>query len=290
MIPEGFEPIYNDQGIAPGLFGKEGDTLIAILPGPPRELRAVFERLKDRISGLSEEVVLFKTLKTFGRKESEIVEVLEPHMDKLRPLGFYPSIYGVDIRLEARGKDRKALEEELNEKAARIKNLLGPDVYGEDDDTLEAVFGRIMRKKRLTVATAESCTGGLVANIITDVSGSSNYMIGSVVAYHNRIKEEVLGVPREILARFGAVSEPTARLMAEGVRKLYEVDLGLSTTGIAGPTGGTPQKPVGLVYMGVSLRGKTKVIKRIFKGNRLEIKRQTALNVIDLARRMLLEL
>jgi len=127
-----------------------------------------------------------------------------------------------------------------------------------------------------------------VGNLITDVPGSSDYYLGGVVAYHNDVKMKLLGVSEATLREFGAVSEPTARQMAEGVRKLIGADVGLSTTGIAGPTGGTPEKPVGLVYMAVAMEGKTRVIKRIFRGNRLEVKKQSAYTVIDLARREIL--
>lgn len=289
LVPLGFEPIENDVGIAPGLWGKYEGTYIAVLPGPPRELKAVFKKLLPKLKRLGSGQILYKVIRTFGLKEIEIAQILDPHLDELMPVGFYPSPFVVELRLEASGEDLKTLQENLEERSGRIKRLLGDNVYGEDEDTLEGVLGSLLREKKLTVATAESCTGGLLASLITDVSGSSDYMIGSVVAYHNRIKEQLLGVPRPVLNQHGAVSEPVAFLMAEGVKKLYQVDVGLSTTGIAGPKGGTPQKPVGLVYMGISMREKTKVIRRIFQGNRFEIKKQAALTVIDTARRMLLE-
>ena len=249
LVPEGFEPIENERGIAPGLWGKQGDTYIAALPGPPREVRAVFEKLLPELKKLGSGRILYKVIKTFGLKEIEVSEILKPYINELMPMGLYPTQSGVEIRIEVSGRDEETLSEILRRKATKIRELLGENVYGEDGDTLEGVFGELLKELGLTVATAESCTGGLVANLITDVSGSSNYMIGSVVAYHNRIKEQLLDVPKPILEKHGAVSEPVARLMADGIRRLFNVDIGLSTTGIAGPTGGTPEKPVGLVYM-----------------------------------------
>ncbi len=288
-IIEGFEPIENDVGLAPGLFGEIESKKIVVLPGPPRELRSVLDKVIDKIAPMPDVITLTRRVKTFGLRETQIYELLEPHRKELEPLGYYPSIYGVEIELRATGKPEEA-KKVLDEKARRIQEILGENVYGFDDEKLEAVLGRLLRERGMTIATAESCTGGLVGNLITDIPGSSDYYLGSVVAYHNDVKEKLLGVPKVILTHFGAVSEPTAVLMAEGVRKLLNADVGISTTGIAGPTGGTPQKPVGLVYMAVALPTGTKAIKKMFSGNRLEIKRQSAYTVIDLARRELLKL
>jgi len=268
-------------------MGEVDGKKILILPGPPRELESVLDKVLDRIAGPVSERSLTRRMKTFGLRETEIYELLNPLRDVLEPLGYYPSIYGVEIEIRASGDPGEA-EDKLHFKEEKIREVLGDNVYGVDGDTLEAVLGRILREKKLTLATAESCTGGLVGNLITDVPGSSDYYLGGVVAYHNDVKMKLLGVSEATLREFGAVSEPTARQMAEGVRKLIGADVGLSTTGIAGPTGGTPEKPVGLVYMGVAMEGKTRVIKRIFRGNRLEVKKQSAYTVIDLARREIL--
>jgi len=287
FVIEGFEVIDNDAGLAPGMMGEVDGKKILILPGPPRELESVLDKVLDRIAGPVSERSLTRRIKTFGLRETEIYELLNPLRDVLEPLGYYPSIYGVEIEIRASGDPGEA-EEELHFKEEKIREVLGDNVYGVDGDTLEAVLGRILREKKLTLATAESCTGGLVGNLITDVPGSSDYYLGGVVAYHNDVKMKLLGVSEATLRKFGAVSELTARQMAEGVRKLIGADVGLSTTGIAGPTGGTPEKPVGLVYMAVAMEGKTRVIKRIFRGNRLEVKKQSAYTVIDLARREIL--
>jgi nicotinamide-nucleotide amidase len=290
FLPEGFTHLENEVGVAPGLYGEIRGKKIFILPGPPRELTSTLNAVYPHLKDISKKKILSIKIRTFGLREAEIAEMLSPYMEELSPIGFYPSLYGVDLRLRGEGESEERIREELERKAKKIEEILGDNVYGRDGDTLESVLGSILRKAKLKLAIAESCTGGLVSDIITNVPGSSEYFIGSIVAYHNDLKINFLGVEPTILKEFGAVSEPTAKRMAEGVRKLYDVDVGLSTTGIAGPTGGTPSKPVGLVYMGVSIGGETRVIKRIFRGNRLEVKRQTAYTVIDLARRVLIEM
>ncbi len=288
LVPEGFGTIKNDIGLAPGYYLKFDGKLVLVLPGPPHELKNVLYNASDLFK--PREKIITKTVKTFGLKESDIAERLKDVMDQLAPLGSYPIVPGmVDLKLVFKGEDEEKLKEELNKKLEILKNRIGDAIYGYDEDTLESVLGRVLRDAHMTVATAESCTGGLVANLITDVPGSSDYFKGGVVSYWNEVKNELLGVSKEILNYFGAVSEPTAVMMAEGVRKLIGTDVGLATTGIAGPTGGTPEKPVGLVYMAVSVRGKITVIKRIFKGDRLFVKKQAAYTVLDLARRKILE-
>jgi len=282
LIPQGARILRNNAGLAPGMIFSAGKTILISLPGPPREVESILPRLEGLFEKYKRGETYLKTVKTFGLRESEIYDTLKDSA-WLKKAGFYPSIYGVDIRVETQKKDK--LEKIIME----IRDKLGDHIYGYDDETLEMAFGKVLKKRKLTVSTAESCSGGLLANLITNVSGSSEYFIGGVIAYHNRIKVDFLGVSQEILRKYGAVSEPTARQMAEGVRRLFDTDLGLSTTGIAGPTGGTPQKPVGLVYMGFSFRGEVHVIKKIFKGNRLEIKKQAAYTIMDFARRYLLQ-
>ncbi len=284
-VPEGFELIKNDYGLAPGYFGKIDGKILMILPGPPHELKNVLENASSKFSVLSSDQIYVKTVKTFGLKESDIVEILKDDIKFLSPIGFYPIVPGmVDLKLTMKGNDIDKLREEMAKKISLLEDKLGDYIYGYDDETLQSVVGKLLRDKGLTIATSESCTGGLVANLITDVPGSSDYFKGGVVSYWNEVKQGVLGVSDIILNHFGAVSEPVAIMMAEGVRNLLKTNVGLSTTGIAGPTGGTPEKPVGLVFMGVSIEGKTTVIRKIFKGDRLMIKKQAALTVLNLVR------
>lgn len=290
-VPKGFDLIKNDFGLAPGYFGKIDGKILLVLPGPPHELRNVLENASEKFANLSSANILIKTVKTFGLKESDIVEILKYDIKFLTPIGFYPIVPGmIDLKLTLKGENVEKLQEEMTKKVEILKEKLGDSIYGYDSDTLQSVVGKILREKGLTIATSESCTGGLVANLITDVPGSSDYFKGGVVSYWNEVKHNILGVSEVILQHLGAVSEPVAVMMAEGVRNLLETDIGLSTTGIAGPTGGTPEKPVGLVFMGVSVQGKTSVIKRIFKGDRLMVKKQAALTVLNLVRLKLKEI
>ncbi len=290
-VPEGFELIKNDFGLAPGYWGNLNGKILFVLPGPPHELRNILENAAEKFANLSPVNILIRTVKTFGLKESDIVEILKDDIKFLTPIGFYPIVPGmVDLKLTLKGENTEKLQDEMAKKIELLKERLGDAIYGYDSDTLQSVIGKMLREKGLTIATSESCTGGLVANLITDVPGSSDYFKGGVVSYWNEVKHDVLGVSEIILHHFGAVSEPVAVMMAEGVRNLLNTDVGLSTTGIAGPTGGTPEKPVGLVYMGVSVRGNTTVIKKIFKGDRLMVKKQAALTVLNLVRLKLKEI
>jgi nicotinamide-nucleotide amidase len=192
----------------------------------------------------------------------------------------------VDIKMTARGSGDTAsqLVQTLEE---IILGKIGEHVYGKDGETLEEVVGRLLFRGKLTLSVAESCTGGLIEHRITDVPGSSEYFFGGIVAYRNDLKEKLLGVPKEILEGYGAVSRETATHMAEGVRRLLRSDIGIGTTGIAGPAGATPSKPVGLVYIGLSASGSTLVEEHIFRGGRAGVKEQSAQASLDMLRRYL---
>lgn len=294
FVPRGFQYFKNEVGIAPAMVGKvrhgDSEKLVVLLPGPPREVEHLLGKMDSVFEPYSDRYCDEFTIKTFGIPEVDITDILKKkdfeHFDSLSIL---PSPYGVQLILKACGRDRDEVDKWLREQSAKISEWLGPKyVYGYNDDTLEKVIGDLLRERGLRIATAESCTGGLVANLITNVPGSSDYFWGSVVAYANSVKMNVLGVPAPLIRHFGAVSAPVALMMAEGVRRELEVDVGISTTGIAGPTGGTPEKPVGTVYMGISIRERSRVILRHFTGDRLSIKLQTAYTLLNELRKMLI--
>ncbi|MCX6166102.1 MAG: nicotinamide-nucleotide amidohydrolase family protein [Ignavibacteriae bacterium] len=182
-------------------------------------------------------------------------------------LAFLPTLYGVRLRIDVKGSNLSDVENKLNEIESSLRNKIGNYIFGVDNDLLESKAGEILLKNKLTLAVAESCTGGLLASKITDISGSSKYFLGSVCSYSNESKINILNVNKETLEKYGAVSEETAMEMAENVRKKFGSDIGLSTTGIAGPTGGTDLKPVGLVWIGYSSENKT-FAKRYLLGNK----------------------
>ncbi len=256
-VPDGFEALPNPKGSAPGLWGQrvaDGRTqIVAVMPGVPHEMKAiahaeVLPRLVERQDG----VVLSRTLLTVGRGESDlsgmIAETAGALPDGLR-LAYLPSLGSVRIRVTARGHDRDAAQASLDVACDAIRETLGTLVFGEGDETLEGVVLELLAEAGRTLATAESCTGGAVAARFTSVPGASRVVLGGVVAYGNAVKRDVLGVAAEAIEADGAVSEAVALQLAAGVRARLGADVGIATTGIAGPTGGTPDKPVGTVWL-----------------------------------------
>lgn len=297
MIPEGARTLYNDWGTAPG-FVLEGDadrraTLIA-LPGPPREMRPMFERwvepyLLERFR--PSDRLLTLTIHTVNLPESDINAHIHDlfNADPAVNVASLAKTGKVDIRLTARcDSDDKALRV-LETFRGRIEERVGPEnVYGVDDDTIESAVGRLLVERQMTIAVAESCTGGMLASRLTGVAGASSYLLEGFVTYSNEAKTARLGVPPELIVRHGAVSAEVARAMAEGVRRAAKTDLGISTTGIAGPTGGTPEKPVGLVYIGLAWDGDAMAVEHRFLGNRDENRIYSTHCALDLVRRHLL--
>lgn len=259
LVPEGFEVLHNPVGTAPGLWRalkmNRSERIVVLLPGVPQELRVLFKqevapRLQQS-AGLR--AIVHRTLHTAGIAESDLQEEVgnvSSFLGNGLRLAYLPGTGGVRLRLSARGKNREALNQRLDAFEAVLQNRIGPHIYGRDGDRLEAVVGHLLEKHSLSIAVAESCTGGRVADQITNVSGSAAYMQGGIVAYSNQAKLDLLSVSPNVLAEHGAVSEIVARQMAIGVRKRLTAHIGISTTGIAGPTGGTPEKPVGTVWIG----------------------------------------
>ncbi|MDH5186544.1 MAG: competence/damage-inducible protein A [candidate division WOR-3 bacterium] len=283
LVPQGAVLLENPVGMAPGLILKNGTKTIILLPGVPIELEKVF------VSGVipflegsySLKPVMTKTIRTTNIAESEIFEKISRYFVRHKgvEVAYLPQHTGVDIRIWT-DKDKKLLAACEKEIVSRLKLY----VYGFNTTNIEEVVGQILRKKKLTIATAESCTAGLVADRITDVPGSSEYFIGGVVAYSNEIKKLVCGVKQETLNKFGAVGKETVLEMAKGIKEHYKTDIGLSISGIAGPSGGTPKKPVGLVYFGIAMKRSANFEERIFSGNRRMIKEKAAMAAIDLLR------
>jgi nicotinamide-nucleotide amidase len=303
LIPQGAKPLANLWGVAPGIFieadtqSEKGSILFFSLPGVPLEMKWMLENevLPILRSKKPDNFTFRKTLRTTGISESALYEriegVLEPKGDV--KVAFLPSYLGVDVRLtvnlmqknEASQMDARPGRAKIEELEQKIREILGTYIYGVDDQTLEEVAGKLLSDKGKTIAVAESCTGGLIGTKLTNVSGSSHYFERGVVTYSNQAKTELLGVPQRILDKYGAVSEQTATLMAEGVRKSAKTDYGLSSTGIAGPTGGTPEKPVGLVYIGFAWENDSIAHKFQFGGDRItnrELATQAALNIVRL--------
>ncbi len=291
-FPEGAVPVPNLGGTAWGYVLEDEGKTVAVLPGVPSEVRRMFPEgvlplLRERLSG-GGKGPLKRTLKLFGISESRIDEVLAgvDFASLGISLGFYPRFPENHLVLTSRNSDRAA-ERNLEEAVERVRRSLGQYIFARDEETLEGVVASLLWERKRTLAVAESCTGGLVADRLTDVPGSSAYFERGLVVYSNASKEEMLHVPAAVLEAHGAVSEETARAMAEGVSALAGTDLGLSTTGIAGPGGGTDLKPVGTVFVAVAGERGTVCRKFRFRWNRRRIKEISAHWALEMLRRYL---
>lgn len=287
-LPTACQPLQNDQGTAPGMWFENEDGVIVSMPGVPYEMKGlmrsqVLPLLKDKFNMPT---ILHRTILTMGMGESWLSERISDWEDELPAeikLAYLPSSGRVRLRLSAFGSDAQMLAAILESEVEKLLKLIPELVYGFDDDTLESVIGKLLIDANCTLSTAESCTGGMIAHKITSVAGSSKYFLGSVVSYANEVKMESLGVPEKSLQQHGAVSEEVVRQMAEGVRKKMKTDYSIATSGIAGPEGGTDEKPVGTVWIAIATPKLTIAKKYLFGHNRqrnIEISANTALNML----------
>lgn len=297
LVPEGAEPLDNPHGTAPGLYLPIGARVIVALPGPPRELTPMWEthvapRLSARAAG---RVMGRRVLKIAGRGESHVDEVAAPVYRQFRdwspPIetSILASPGRVELHLSAQGQDPAAVAAVLDRGVTALVAAIGPPVFSVDGRDLEQVVGEQLAQRRLTIAAAESCTGGLVLGRLTAVPGSSAWVVGGVVAYDNRVKVEQLGVAAQVLRDHGAVSEPVALGMAEGVRTRLGADVGVGVTGIAGPSGGTDAKPVGTVVIAVAGPGAATHVRTLrLPGDRAMVRQLSVQSALDLVRRVIM--
>jgi nicotinamide-nucleotide amidase len=293
LLPVGARLLQNPVGIAPGFTLIDDERFIAVLPGVPSEMRAMFlhgglrQALVDHAGGRT--AYRRKVLHTAGLTESKVNELLQDIMKQKRPsVGLSATDTGVEVRILARETSRQRAGALLDRTESEIRKRLGDAVYGVDGQELEAVVGALLVQRRLTLSVAESCTGGLIGARITNIAGSSDYFERGVVVYSNRSKTDVLGVPADLIERHGAVSREVASAMAKGIRERAGTGLGLSVTGIAGPGGGTAEKPVGLVYIGLASADKVKVSEHRFLGTRNQVRQRSAQTALDMVRRYLI--
>lgn len=288
MVPSSARIIPNPVGTAPGIIlEKEGKTTI-LLPGVPREMeRMVQEGVVPYLRGRKEETESIKSrvLKVVGMGESQVEKtILDLLNQQSNPtIALLAKKGEIHIRITAKFEGEKFLEEQIREVEEKIRNRLKDYIYGVDDETLEGTVASLLRKKELTISVAESCTGGLLSHRLTNVPGSSNYYQAGIISYSNQAKSELLGVSPLLIEEKGAVSSEVAIKMARGARKVGNTDLGVGISGIAGPTGATPEKPVGLVYIAISTRERDICERFIFSGEREDIKfraSQAALNLL----------
>ena len=293
MLPEGARKLDNRHGSAPGIFIGDARGWVVMLPGVPREMRGMTEDallplLREKGCGGSD-CITSLTLRTTGVAESLLQDQLSFIMPALSAasLAYLPGVDGVDLRLTVTGKTARDGGDLLRGLAATIRSVIGDSVYGENDEDLASVLLERCRQRRRSIAVAESCTGGLLGARLTAIPGSSDVFLGGVIAYSNAVKTRDLGVTEDLLQRHGAVSGEVVRQMAVGARERFGADIGLAITGVAGPGGGTVEKPVGLVWLCVATADRVEPRKLHSWGDRQEIRYRAAQGVMDLARRML---
>ncbi len=257
LFPKGTELIPNPLGTAMGALVEWGETLFATLPGVPSEMKRMFEEtIEPLLRRRSDGSIVSKTLHFAGLGESALAEKVQDFLDATDPTVAPLASQGkVRLRITTRAATEEEAQQKISPVEEEILARLGDFYFGEDDETLEGAVARLLKERGATLALAESCTGGLLAKRLTDLPGSSAFFKEGLVTYSNESKERWLGVPGELILEHGAVSEPVARAMAEGARRIAGADYGLSVTGIAGPDGGTQEKPVGLVFVGLSASG-----------------------------------
>ena len=289
-LPEGCVPFQNDWGTAPGCGFEADGVRIVMLPGPPSECGPMFrERAVPYLRDWTDGAIVSRSLRIFGMGESAVEAQLRDQMNAMRnpTLAPYAKEGEVELRLTAKaGSEAEALALMAPAEEA-LRKRFGDLVYGVDVPSLEYVCLELLKEKGLTVSVAESCTGGLLAQRFTDLPGSSAAFKGGVVSYWSQVKHDVLGVPNDLLFQYGAVSEPVARAMAEGVRTLTGADLALAVTGVAGPDSDDRGNPVGLVYVAVAGQGETFVRVVHAAGSRQRIRTVSASHALDLLRRRL---
>ena len=283
-IIEGSKEIENDNGTAPGILLEKDNKIFILLPGPPNELKPMFEnKVKNYLKDKTGKVILERTVKLSGIGESYVETQLKDMIEKTSNpvIATYAKTGEVHIKLTSSGKTKEDAKRVMKPYLEKVILRFSKYVYGFDDDTLNMKVVEYLKKKKMKVAFCESCTGGYISKTITDVPGASEVFDCGMVTYSDEIKTRFAGVSNIALKNHGAVSEEVAAQMAKGIRTLSGADFGISVTGIAGPDGGTEEKPVGLVYMGISTKNTTITKKLNFRGNREKIRLSTVNAVLS---------
>lgn len=292
-VPSTAVAIPNKCGTAPGLWFEKGKKVYIITPGVPFEMKMMSEKfiLPRLQKHFKTESIYYKTILTQGIGESSLAEIIEEWENKLPKnikLAYLPQPGIVRLRITAAGKDRKLLVQIINKQIATLKEIIPDFIYGYDNDLLEGICGKLLRSKNLTLSTAESCTGGYIAHLITSIPGSSDYFKGSVIAYSNEIKQKELKVKESSLIKFGAVSEQVVKEMADGIRKKFRTDFAVATSGIAGPGGATNDKQVGTTWIAIATPEKIIAQKFLFGEDRERNIRKAGITALNMLRKEIL--
>ena len=288
LVPESAVVLHNRMGTAPGLWMEKDGCVFVFMPGVPFEMKTlVSEQILPRVrTRFKTTPIIHRTVLSQGLPESMLAERIadwENSLPSFIKLAYLPNPMHIRLRLSASGEDRDVMNKVLDEKVEELLEIIPEQIFGFEDETLTGNIGKLLKQRNQTVGTAESCTGGNIAHFFTSDAGSSDYFRGSVVAYSNEVKEKVLGVPEKLLIEHGAVSAEVVEAMAVGARKVLGVDYAVATSGVAGPTGGTPEKPVGLVW--IAIAGPDGVVSKKYnfgndRGRNIVRSSQSALNLL----------
>jgi len=288
-VPDSCRVLKNNAGTAPGMWFEKDGTIFISMPGVPHEMKFimtehVLPELKQRFTS---QVIIHRNIMTYGTPEALLAELLEDFEDSLPAeikLAYLPSAGIIKLRLTATGSEKNIIEKLIIEQVKKLYNIIPDFIYGENEDTFEIVVGKLLKESGQTISTAESCTGGRIAEMITSVPGSSAYYKGSVIAYDNTVKTDILGVPPELILQYGAVSEQVVVKMSEGARRLLKTDFSVATSGIAGPDGGTDIKPVGTLWIAVTSDKGTETLKQVFGSDRITNINRFSIAALNMAR------
>lgn len=293
-VPESCMVLTNTAGTAPGMWFEKGETIFISMPGVPVEMKYIMNRhvlpaLKKRFAS---QVIIHRNIMTYGTPEARLAEILTDFEAALPgdvKLAYLPSSGIIKLRLTGSGTDRKSVSDSVELQINKLYATIPDLIYGENEESLELVVGKLLREKKKTLCTSESCTGGNIAHLITCVPGSSDYFVGSVIAYANSVKTQLLGIDEEIIDKEGAVSEPVVRAMAEGAKRVLKTDYCVATSGIAGPDGGTREKPVGTIWIAVASGSGTVAEKHNFGTDRLANITRFSLLALNLLRKQIIK-
>jgi len=272
-IPESCTVLKNKMGTAPGMWFEKDGTIFVSMPGVPAEMKYIMTEhvlplLKSRFTS---QVIIHRTIMTYGTFEARLAETLagfEASLPGEIKLAYLPSFGVIKLRLTATGANGEILAGLIEEQVRKLYGIIPDLIFSDNEEPMEMVTGRLLRSGKMTLSTAESCTGGRISAMITSVPGSSDYFKGSIIAYDNMVKTQILGVPENVIRENGAVSEEVVKYMAEGARRLLDTDFAVATSGIAGPDGGTSAKPVGTLWTAVASKHRTVAEKHVYTGNR----------------------
>jgi len=292
-VPESCKVLTNAKGTAPGMWFEQNGTIFISMPGVPDEMKYimtehVLPNLKQRFSS---QVIIHKNIMTYGTFEAKLAEILtdfEKELPENVKLSYLPSFGVIKLRLTGTGVNGDRLQKTIQDKVDELYKVIPQFIYGEDEDTLEKCIGDLLRAKKQTLCSAESCTGGNIARLITSISGSSDYFKGSVVAYANSVKSDILAVSKKTILKYGAVSQEVVSEMAQNTRILFETDYCIATSGIAGPGGGSEAKPVGLVWLAVSSQAGIITHKLIFGTDRQSNIQRFSFAALNLLRKQII--